>query len=85
MPPELIELETVARPLELWKAIHGGCWPGPPLDLELTGTVNEVIAGLALLNLSNGFQDARVATEARSLAQKSLRASLGTLQQLVVT
>jgi len=44
-----------------------------------------VIAGLALLNLSNGFQDARVATEARSLAQKSLRASLGTLQQLVVT
>jgi hypothetical protein len=83
MPPKVRELETVVNAIELWKAIHGGCWPGPPPDLRLSATVNEVISGLALLNLSNGFQDERVATQARGLAQQSLRASLGTLQQQV--
>ncbi len=83
MPPEVRELETVVNAIELWKAIHGGCWPGPPLDRELSVIVNEVVSGLALLNLSNGFEDAHVATQARSLAQQSLRASLGALQKQV--
>ncbi|HXO43493.1 MAG TPA: hypothetical protein VN999_18740 [Thermoanaerobaculia bacterium] len=83
MPPEVRELETVVNAIELWKAIHGGCWPGPPLDRELSAIVNEVISGLALLNLSNGFQEERVATQARSLAQQSLRVSLGALQNQV--
>jgi hypothetical protein len=84
MPPEVRELETVVNPIELWKAIHGGCWPGPPPDLELSAAVNEVISGLALLNLSNGFQDERIAAQARGLAQQSLRASLGALQKQAV-
>jgi hypothetical protein len=83
MAPEVRELATVVNPIELWKAIHGGCWPGPPPDLVFSATVNEVVAGLALLNLSRGFQDAHVATQARSLAQQSLRASLGALQKQV--
>ncbi|MBK8001456.1 MAG: hypothetical protein IPK15_22835 [Verrucomicrobia bacterium] len=71
------------NPIELWKAIHGGCWPGPPPDLRLTQQVNEVMSGLALFNLATGFSNAQVARQARTLAVASLNMSLAALQKTV--
>jgi len=73
--------ETKPNPIELWKAIHGGCWPGPSPDIKLNHVVGEVIAGLALYNLSNAFADAGVSKQVRGLAVESLSKSLTTLQK----
>jgi hypothetical protein len=69
------------RIIELWKAIHGGCWPGPHPDVKLSVAVNEVIAGLALYNLAHGFAGTKVATQVRQLAVESLKASLPAVQE----
>ena len=71
------------NPIELWKAIHGGCWPGPPPDTRLTQQVNEVMSGLAMFNLATGFSNAQVARQARTLAVASLNMSLAALQKTV--
>ena len=71
------------RFLELWKAIHGGCWPGPPPDIKLSQAVNEVISGLALYNLSAAFADGAVARQVKQLASDSLNRSLPALQKQV--
>jgi hypothetical protein len=67
--------------IELWKAIHGGCWPGPPPDNRLSELTRDVIAGLALHNLSHAFGEAAVAKQVRSVAVESLQKSLPALQQ----
>jgi hypothetical protein len=69
------------RIIELWKAIHGGCWPGPPPNIKLSEAVNEVIAGLALHNLANAFAGSKVATQVRQLAVESLKVSLPAIQE----
>jgi len=76
-------MKSVTDPIELWKAIHGGCWPGPPIDTKFNRQVNDVISGLALFNLANTFEDARVAQQTRTLAAASLNNSLTTLQKAV--
>jgi hypothetical protein len=67
--------------IELWKAIHGGCWPGPPPDIKLNRAVSELVAGLALYNLSNAFTDAGVGKNVRGLAVESLSKSLPALEK----
>lgn len=67
--------------IELWKAIHGGCWPGPEPDLRLTRAVEEVIAGLAVHNLANAFQEGTTRQALQKVAIDSLGKSLGALQQ----
>jgi len=69
------------RIIELWKAIHGGCWPGPPPDTKFSKAVNEVIAGLALHNLAHAFAGSKVAEKVRQLAVESLKVSLPAIQQ----
>jgi len=54
--------------LELWKAIHGGCWPGPKPDLALSQAAQEVIASLALLHIAPTFGDANVAKQINGIA-----------------
>jgi len=71
------------RIIELWKAIHGGCWPGPQPQIKLTTAVNEVISGLALLNLSETFADGGVAKQVKQLATESLNKSIPALQDQV--
>ena len=78
-------MKASQNPIELWKAIHGGCWPGPPPDIRFTQQVNEVVAGLALFNLASTFAEPRVAQQARTLAAASLNASLPALQKLINT
>lgn len=73
----------VQRIVDLWKAIHGGCWPGPPPDAKFNKLVNEVVSGLALLNLAHGFQDAAVAKQVRSIAVDSLNKSLPAVQHSI--
>ena len=73
----------VQRIVDLWKAIHGGCWPGPPPDRKLNTLVNEVVSGLALLNMAHGFSDAAVAKQVRSLAVESLNKSLPAVQHAI--
>ena len=69
------------RFIELWKAIHGGCWPGPPPDIKLSKAVNEVIAGLALHNLAHAFAGSNVAKQVQQLAVESLKVSLPAIQE----
>jgi len=76
-------MKGVSNPIELWKAIHGGCWPGPPVDTKFNQQVNDVVSGLALFNLANSFVDARVAHQTRALAAASLTNSLGALQKSI--
>jgi len=76
-------MKGVPNSIELWKAIHGGCWPGPPPDTRFTQQVNEVISGLALFNAANTFADARVAQQTRALAAASLNTSLAALQKTI--
>ncbi|RQP25537.1 hypothetical protein [Piscinibacter terrae] len=71
------------RMLELWKAIHGGCWPGPPPDRKLNALVNEVVSGFALLNMAHAFNDAAVAKQVQSIAVESLNKSLPAVQHAI--
>jgi hypothetical protein len=73
----------IQRIIELWKAIHGGCWPGPPPDTKLNTLVNEVISGFALLNMAHGFKDAAIAKQVRSVAVESLNKSLPAVQHSI--
>jgi hypothetical protein len=73
----------VQRIIDAWKAIHGGCWPGPPPDRKLNTLVNELMSGLALLNMAHGFNDAAVAKQVRSLAVESLNKSLPAVQHAI--
>ena len=71
----LREIEVVPNPIELWKAIHGGCWPGPPPDLRLTEAAQEVIASLALYHIAGSFQDAGVARKINAIATERFNAA----------
>ena len=73
----------VNNAIELWKAIHGGCWPGPPVDQRFTAVVNEVISGLAAYNLAHGFQDKAVGQALKKTAAESLNKSLAGLQKML--
>ena len=73
-------MDEIQRRIELWKAIHGGCWPGPPPDNRLTAVVNEVIAGLALLNLAHAFSDARFGKQLQGVATEHLAKAIPALQ-----
>ena len=72
---------AIIDPIELWKAIHGGCWPGPYPDPILTGAAAEVIAGLAMLNASRSFADTQISKQVHALAVESLGKSLSNLQR----
>jgi len=69
--------------IELWKAIHGGCWPGPPPDDRFSKLVNDVVAGLAAYNLANSFADKKVGAALKATAVQSLNASLPALQKQI--
>lgn len=73
------------NPVELWKAIHGGCWPGPPPDVDnrINVLTNEVIANLALYNFSNSFADTKVSNQIRGIAVEGLNKSLPSLQKVL--
>jgi hypothetical protein len=71
------------NPIELWKAIHGGCWPGPPPDLRVTQAVQEVLAALALHNLSHSFASQELGKQLRGVAADSLNRAIPALQQAV--
>lgn len=75
--------EEATNPIELWKAIHGGCWPGPPPDIRLSRVVDEVVAGLALYNLANAFDDKAFSQRVQKMAVESLNRTLPALQQVV--
>ena len=79
----MAQKDEVQHYIELWKAIHGGCWPGPPPDRKVSRVVNEVISGLALLNLSATFADASVAKQVKRVATESLGKSLPALQKQI--
>jgi hypothetical protein len=65
----------VTNIIELWKAIHGGCWPGPKPDLELSLAAQEVLASLALFHIAPTFRDAKVARQLVSLASDRFNAA----------
>jgi len=73
----------VQRFIELWKAIHGGCWPGPQPDNRLNALVSEAVSGLALLNMAHGFTDATISKQVRLLAVESLNKSLPAIQHSI--
>ena len=82
---DLKEVHVVQQvnPIELWKAIHGGCWPGPPIDLKLSDATREVLASLALHNLSHSFADEHVASKVRDIAASNLNRAIPALQAAV--
>jgi len=84
MPAATKAVLEVTNVIELWKAIHGGCWPGPPPDnLQISEAVEEVIAGLAVYNLSRSFSNHETASSLKSIATKSLNQSLAGLQKTI--
>ena len=66
---------TAINPIELWKAIHGGCWPGPPVDQKLTEAAQEVLASLALFHIAKTFQDDKVAKQIGGIAGERFNAA----------
>lgn len=72
--------QAVASWVELWKAIHGGCWPGPPADNRISEAVNEIISSLAVYNLSHAFQDKAIGESVKRTAAQHLQKSLAALQ-----
>jgi hypothetical protein len=66
---------AVSNPLELWKAIHGGCWPGPPIDQRLTEAAQEVIASLALFHIAKTFGDEKVSKQISGIANERFNAA----------
>jgi hypothetical protein len=78
-----LEKRQVVNPIELWKAIHGGCWPGPPPNIRVTEAVQEVLAALALHNLSHSFASPELGQRLRSVAADSLNAAIPALQSAV--
>ncbi|HJW93434.1 MAG TPA: hypothetical protein VJ901_07430 [Thermoanaerobaculia bacterium] len=75
MSLQVNETLAVTNRLELWKAIHGGCWPGPPIDQKLTEAAQEVVASLALLHIAKSFQDDRTATQITRIATERFNAA----------
>jgi hypothetical protein len=75
------EKQQIVSYIELWKAIHGGCWPGPPVDIRVSQAVNEVISGLAAYNLSHAFHDRATGEQLKRVATDSLGKSLTALQK----
>jgi hypothetical protein len=71
------------NPIELWKAIHGGCWPGPPIDPRLLDATREVLASLALHNLSHAFGDSGVGAQVRDIAASHLNRAIPSLQAAI--
>jgi hypothetical protein len=78
-----IRVQQQVNPIELWKAIHGGCWPGPPIDVKLSDATRELLASLALHNLSHSFADERVAAKVRDIAASNLNRAIPALQAAV--
>lgn len=75
--------QQVVNGIELWKMIHGGCWPGPQVDPRITGAVQEVVAALALHNFSNAFANDSVGKQLRAVAVESLDLAIPALQKAV--
>jgi len=82
---DLKEIRAIQQvnPIELWKAIHGGCWPGPPIDTKISDATREVLASLALHNLSHSFGDAGVAARVRDIAASNLNRAIPSLQAAI--
>lgn len=53
--------QAVLNAIALWKAIHGGCWPGPPIDQRLTDVAREILVSLSLIDASRGIADKELA------------------------
>jgi hypothetical protein len=70
----------VTNSFELWKAIHGGCWPGPRPDLVLTEAAQEVIASLALFHIAPTFGDANVTKQITGIAVERFNAAAAKVQ-----
>jgi hypothetical protein len=70
----------VTNRIELWKAIHGGCWPGPKPDLALTAAAQEVIASLALFHIAPTFGDANVTKQITGIAVERFNAAAAKVQ-----
>jgi hypothetical protein len=78
-----LEKRQVVNPIELWKAIHGGCWPGPAPNIHVTEAVQEVLAALALHNLSHSFASEELGQQLRGVAADSLNKAIPALQRAV--
>jgi hypothetical protein len=78
-----VEKRQVVNPIELWKAIHGGCWPGPPPNILISEAVQEVLSALALHNLSHSFASEEVGKQLRGVAADSLNKAIPALQRAV--
>ena len=75
MSIQVHETLAVTNKLELWKAIHGGCWPGPPIDQRLTEAAEEVVASLALFHIAKTFRNADVAKQIGGIAMERFNAA----------
>jgi hypothetical protein len=75
MSIQVHETLAVTNRLELWKAIHGGCWPGPPIDPRLTEAAEEVVASLAMMHIARTFRDDKVAAQITGIATDRFNAA----------
>lgn len=56
------EEQAILNFIELWKAIHGGCWPpGPGDPTRLTEFAREILQSLSLLAISRTISDKQLA------------------------
>ena len=76
------EAQVVQSIIELWKAIHGGCWPGPPPNDRLSVASREILQSLSLIDSARVISDKHLSAGLASYAVKQLNTAVKSINAL---
>ena len=76
------EAQVVINIIELWKAIHGGCWPGPPPNDRLSVASRDILQSLSLIDSARGIADKHLAAGLTAYGVKQLNTAVKSINAL---